>query len=350
MHPLIFLCLGAISAASPCQARDKPFDNLITFGDSFTDNGRLQYYLLNQANPPPPGVLHPEVNQTASGGLAWGQFASRAVGSRYFDYAVSGAVCSNKITPRYFTGLNRTFPTVLEDELPSFVADATVPGDVLYAGDRTAENTVYALWIGTNDIGQNAFLTDSQVAGKNLSTFTDCVWEVFDGIYAAGGRRFVLLNEAPLDLSPLYAPSGSGGSGDSVFWLNKTSYNETQYSQKMMQYTSTINTVFDYGVPFNLLVQSRWPKAVFSIFDVHGFLTDISNTPDAYFDAPANSTGFYHYCRPQNSSDCVNAAEPDSSFMWYDELHPSERTSLHIADEFLQVLGDKSAYGKTWVS
>lgn len=126
----------------------------------------------------------------------------------------------------------------------------------------------------------------------------------------------MLLNEAPLDLSPLYAPSGSGGSGDSVFWLNKTSYNETQYSQKMMQYTSTINTVFDYGVPFNLLVQSRWPKAVFSIFDVHGFLTDISNTPDAYFDAPANSTGFYHYCRPQNSSDCVNAAEPDPSFMW----------------------------------
>lgn len=99
---------------------------------------------------------------TASGGLAWGQFVEQSTGATYFDYAVSGATCSNDIISRYLAGLNRTFPAVLEDQLPSFVAD--VQFQTLYA-NRTADNTVYALWIGTNDLGYGAFLTDSQAPG-----------------------------------------------------------------------------------------------------------------------------------------------------------------------------------------
>lgn len=99
---------------------------------------------------------------TASGGLAWGQFVAQSTGAAYFDYAVSGATCSNDIVARYLAGINRTFPAVLEDELPSFVAD--IQFETLYA-NRTAENTVYALWIGTNDLGYGALLTDSQAPG-----------------------------------------------------------------------------------------------------------------------------------------------------------------------------------------
>lgn len=49
----------------------------------------------------------------------------------------------------------------------------------------------------------------------NITSYIDCVWSVFDTIYETGGRRFVLLNTAPLQLAPLYAAQSSGGVGDS---------------------------------------------------------------------------------------------------------------------------------------
>lgn len=151
--------LAAIAGAS-CYS--KPFENLVTFGDSYTDNGRLNYYIDNDGDPPPAGTLQPQSNDTASGGYAWGQFVQQYAGVAYFDYAVSGAACSNGYISRYLSSIDKPFPSVLDDELPSFVADIQV--QALYP-NRTAQNTVYALWIGTNDLGFGAFLTDSQTSG-----------------------------------------------------------------------------------------------------------------------------------------------------------------------------------------
>ena len=161
--------------------------------------------------------------------------------------------------------------------------------------NRNAENTLYALWIGTNDLGYGAFLSDAQAAGATLSTFVESIWTIFDRIYETGGRHLVLFNQAPLELSPLYAPVDRGGYGDSTFWTNKTSYNTTQYSYKMLQYTTSVNALFDYGVPFQLFVERRWPGATVAIYDVHRLLREIDAEPERYLTAPANVTGVYHY-------------------------------------------------------
>ena len=89
------------------------------------------------------------------------------------DYAVSGATCSNKIISRLFSAIRKPFPAVLDDEIPSFKADVAFPS--LYS-NRNGNNTVYALWIGTNDLGFGAFLTDSQAPGTNITTFIECIW------------------------------------------------------------------------------------------------------------------------------------------------------------------------------
>ncbi|KAL1858916.1 hypothetical protein Daus18300_009785 [Diaporthe australafricana] len=318
----LFLAVGTLAVAARASYDSKPFDNLVTFGDSYTDNGRLSYYFSNGGQGPPAGTLPPVTNVTASGGLAWGQFVEQFTGAAYFDYAVSGATCSNEIVARYLASLNRTFPSVLEDELPSFVADVQV--ETLYT-NRTADNTVYALWIGTNDLGYGAFLTDSQAPGTNITSYIDCVWSVFDTIYSTGGRRFVILNTAPLQLSPLYASASNGGVGDNQFWPNKTAYNDTEYEYKMLEYTQLVDRLFDYGVPFEVLVNDRWPDATFDIFDVNSLITDIYNDPSAYLDSPANVTGYYHHCDAAGSN-CVDEANPLDTFLWYDALHPSKKT------------------------
>ncbi|CAN8102604.1 unnamed protein product [Discula destructiva] len=331
---------GATATASHSSAS---FSNLVTFGDSYTDNGRLSYYVDNNGSAPLAGVLPPQSSVTASGGLAWGQYVQQYTGVAYFDYAVSGATCSNEIISRHFSAINKPFPSVVDDQLPSFVADVGVA--TLYE-NRTAENTVYALWIGTNDLGYGAFLTDSQAPGTNITTYIDCVWSVFDTIYSTGGRRFVLLNTAPLQLSPMYAAQSNGGSGDNQYWANKTLYNETEYQYKMLEYTQLVNRVFDYGVVYQTLAEKRWPGATVDIFDVNSLLTDIYHNPSAYLDSPANATGFYHHCIPEDNLVCTDEPNPLDTFLWYDELHPSNKTDTVIAREFLGVVGGNSSYGR----
>ncbi len=172
----------------------------------------------------------------------------------------------------------------------------------------------------------------------------NCVWSVFDQIYESGGRRFVLLNQAPLQFAPLYAPESEGGIADSQFWTNKTKYNATEYSQKILEYTTNVNTIFEYGVPFNLLVKSRWPGATFSLFDVHGLLTNVYKNPAAYLDAPHNVTGWYHHCLPSGGS-CIDqsAIGPLSGFLWYDELHPSTKAGTYSLPLYhLPLVGTKT--------
>ncbi|KAH6682112.1 acetyl esterase [Plectosphaerella plurivora] len=342
MRSLATLALASVAAASSCGLRK--LENLVSFGDSWTDTGRLGYFGNNNGNAPPAGVPVPESSVTATGGLAWGQFVANETGARYYNYAVSGAVTSDDIITRAFRP-NLTFPSVLDYQVPAFEAD--IAAGTLFK-DRKADNTLYALWIGTNDLGWNAMLSDSQIAGATISTFVDSIWTIFDHIYAAGGRHFVLFNLAPLEEAPLYASIPNGGVGDSVFWTNKTSYNTTEYENKMLQYTTSANTLFDYGVPFQLVVRKRWPGAKITLYDVHTLMREIHAEPEKYLTEPANVKDVYHVCNPANW-ECVDPSpNPPSSFMWYDELHHSERTAEIIAENFVSVVQGKSPYATTY--
>ncbi|CAK7267149.1 hypothetical protein SEPCBS57363_002448 [Sporothrix epigloea] len=330
-------------ATNNCRraAAANTFENLVSFGDSYTDDGRLAYYVAHKANGPPAGVLPPQSSVTSSGGLTWAQLVQRGVpGLGLYDYASSGAVCSNEIVSRYLSSINNSYPSVIDNEVPWFKADLAAGNLTLYK-NRTAENTVYSLWIGTNDLGSGGFLTEKQVAGANLTTYVECIWSVFDAIYATGGRRFVLLNVAPLHLAPLYRPSSQGGEKKSVT-------NETEYASKMMEYSTSVNTMFDYGVPFHALVKKRWSGSTVTIFNTHQLLTDIYNNPSAYLTAPANSTGWYHHCA---GSVCTNVANTTlDNFMFYDDLHPSTKTDSIIAENFIKVVNGTSKYGTTYKS
>lgn len=174
---------------------------------------------------PPPGTLLPMSFSAASGGITWDRWVSIYSGAKLYDYAVSGAVCSSVQTPRYSPSIHEDFPGIIEYEVPAFVADiqyvnSSTGTNTLYT-DHHASNTVYAIWIGTNDLGVGALLQDGQEKGTNITTFTDCVFRAFDSIYAAGGRSFVLINSAPLQLSPLYGTAAAGGVSSSHYWPNK---------------------------------------------------------------------------------------------------------------------------------
>ncbi|KAI3327298.1 carbohydrate esterase family 16 protein [Xylariaceae sp. AK1471] len=321
--------------------------NLIVFGDSYTDEGRLSYFIGSGGAAPPPGTVIPTSNTTAGGGYSWPHYASQELGATTYNYAVAGAVCSNEIIYRYLDSIKGPFPSVSDYEVPAFKADieyASTRPNTTFLQNRTPENSVYTLWIGTNDLGNGGFLLDQQIQGMTISDYIDCIWSVFDGIYSTGGRRFVLFTQAPLEVSPLYAAVEHGGSGNVNYWTNKTAYNTTEYEAKIHEYTTTVNTIFDYGVPFQLLVQKRWPGASFIIFNAHQIILDIHDTPEKYLEAPANVTGYYTCSDIDSTGGCAVSQYPLSSFLWYDSLHPSSQADEIIGTELAKALEGNSSY------
>lgn len=110
------LAVSAVTLSLPKRSSSiwnvDSFDSLITFGDSYTDENRLGYFIAQNGSAPPPGTYLPEGLNTASGGRTWPRFVIQYTGNtgssghwtpglELYDYAVSGAVCSNDISPRY---------------------------------------------------------------------------------------------------------------------------------------------------------------------------------------------------------------------------------------------------------
>lgn len=70
-------------------------------------------------------------------------------------------------------------------------------------------------------------------------------------------------------------------------------------------------------------------------------MSDIWHNPSAYLNGTVTPdvTGSILQC----GASC-NAPEVRDSFMWYDELHPSEQTDRVVAKEFIDVVTGKSKW------
>ena len=71
----VFILTMAAAATASCLR----FQNLVSFGDSLTDEGRLNYMFVN-GGLPPVGELLPPSNSTASGGKSWPRFVAQNAG------------------------------------------------------------------------------------------------------------------------------------------------------------------------------------------------------------------------------------------------------------------------------
>ena len=117
----------------------------------------------------------------------------------------------------------------------------------------------------------------------------------------------------------------------------------------MKEYTKLVNDIFDYRTPYELHVARRYPGADIAIFDVNSLITDIYNNPTEYLASPANVTGQYYHCDAATGSVCTTAPGLSlDNFLWYDELHPTQRTDEIIAHEFANVVRGNSTYATYW--
>lgn len=181
-----------------------------------------------------------------------------------YNYAVSGAVCSTAITPHKGVGIQ-------EYEMPAFLADKAYKLNGQPFLNIPPNRTIYAVWIGTNDLGWNSFLTNEQTSGKTLNDYVNCIFTIFDQIYKSGGRKFVLMNNIPLNLVPIYALPENGGLKWSKFWTNKPG-NIAQISNQIKSFVEFTNISFMNKTKIIMQQRQRYPNAQMAIFDTYSLV------------------------------------------------------------------------------
>jgi hypothetical protein len=221
--------------------------------------------------------VHEQDYDTSNSRRLWAAYVKQYTGANLYNYAVNGAECSDEITPRTAAPWFN-FPTVKEYEIPAYIADSeyTEPNGKQFL-DAPQDETVYAMWIGTNDLGDEALLTDSQVPGTSIVSYTDCVFNQLQRLYDSGARYFVVFNAAPLNLAPLYGLPGKKGKVVSPYWPDKPS-NTTEISYRMMEQIVTVNSIYQYRTPFVAEVGKTFNGAKFAVFDVHSLVSRLYQT------------------------------------------------------------------------
>ncbi|KAH7024937.1 uncharacterized protein B0I36DRAFT_295675 [Microdochium trichocladiopsis] len=313
------------------------FKAVVLFGDSYTDIGTRQYR-------PRPETGAGDTAKGASGGRMWPQYVQQYSGARIYSYAIAASMCTNAFSPT--SGRK----TIQQDQIPSFLADykarsATTGQPIL---DVPAETTLYAIWIGTNDVGPSGFLTDQQQPGLRLPALPDCVYAQIDTLWRdAGARHFVLMNTPPLHLAPQYQPLERGGNG----FMAQFDSNLTRSTEKVRNYVGLVNSLYDWRSGYHVLVGKRWAGSTLAVFDVEALMTDVYNNPGLYLNGTAarpQSQGSAVQCGSACTDATVQAQNIRDSYMWYDGLHPTEQTGRVIAREFINVQKGNSKWARYW--
>lgn len=315
----MFLPLVALALVGSCSAFQ--LKNLVTFGDSYTDN-----------------------TMNGDAGYRWPDhvaFMSNGSVSVY-DFAHSGATCSGKLTPRIFK-------PVLEAQVPEYSANVTTKGKsgTTYIIGKNgsyvplaSKDTMYSIWIGTNDVGVGTLLTDPLPDVSVVNT-TACVFDWVQALYDQGARNFLIQNMTPMWLLPMYSPNGY----DTKYWNQP--HNQTEWSIFIAELVRAGNEL--QALRTKYIAPSRFPGARFGIFDSHRLFKDMYENPQDYLVGPTyNVTGVIQACRyPYGNSTLVCETEPPAvrdSYLWWNELHPSEQAHKVVARHVLNSLSGKGPF------
>ncbi|OBZ65298.1 hypothetical protein A0H81_14748 [Grifola frondosa] len=282
------------AARASSRAHPNQIKNIVTFGDSYSD-----------------------IVLAGDGGTAWPLYVARYADLTLYPFARAGATCSNNLT-------FRPFPSIFESQLPLYFTEKQ-NGTL----ELNPEETVYTLWIGTNDVGVNSIITGSQTPGVTVVNTTECAINWVKTLYQSGARNFIFQNMIPLQHTILY----SADSYPNHYWTAPR--NTTEWSVYMTELVNSGNALS------KLMLQNLAPTlhgSHLGLFDSYGLFSDILSNPQDFLNgtAPLNVTAPY--------------SRASSNFMWFDELHPSEQTDRVLARQLANGIRRESSPWLTWLT
>ncbi|KAH8823572.1 GDSL lipase/acylhydrolase [Flagelloscypha sp. PMI_526] len=307
----VSLALLSCAAQSTDAFGAKQFKNLVSFGDSYTDTVFVW-----------------------DGGAPWPVYATGYTNTTLYPFAHSGGTCSNNITPR-------PFPSVIENALPEYYAlvdNGTIKLD--------PANTLYSLWIGTNDVGIYSLITGD--AKASIVEVSECMVSWVKNLYEHGARNFLFQNMIPLQYTIQYGVN----SYPTKFWQYPK--NSTSWAVTMEELVRSGNKLTN--LMLNDLVATL-PGAHVALFDSYTLYQDMYQNPANYLNGtlPLNVTGAINSCvyelnSQENTCTIVPPGDGRDSYLWWDELHPSEQANRIVAQNVAEVIKGKKNKFTKWLS
>ncbi|EHA24277.1 hypothetical protein ASPNIDRAFT_135787, partial [Aspergillus niger ATCC 1015] len=193
-----------------------------------------------------------------------------------YNLAAGGATIDNALVPAYPGDLASQF-RLFED----------VYADKPASAPWSAEDAVFGVWIGINDIGNAYYSTDAETyTPKLISRLESLVEEV----YKNGGRKFLFLNVPPTSRSPLFLEQGEEVVKQHAEYLSVYNENLEGMVDDFTKKKGDVTTV---------------------LYDSWSFMTKILDDPTAY--------GF-------PDATCIN--DDGTSCIWWNNYHPGMKYHL----------------------
>jgi phospholipase/lecithinase/hemolysin len=175
--------------------------HLFVFGDSYTQTGfnvtSTQPSSSNPfGNPPYPGW-------TSSNGPNWVGFLTTTYNASTlltYNMAYGGATVDSTLVTPYAPTVISMKDQVLTEFLPTY-------GSYPASAPWTSESSLFAFFIGINDVGNSWWLNNNTLYDTIFSTYASLLSDV----YTTGARNFLFLSVPPVNLAPLTLNQDDGG-------------------------------------------------------------------------------------------------------------------------------------------
>jgi phospholipase/lecithinase/hemolysin len=291
----------------------KGISHLIVFGDSYTTTGFNDTLAQPSEANPLGNPAYP--GYTATNGPNWVDFLTTTYNQTFIEtinLAYGGATVDSALVTPYL-------PTVLS--LKEQIEDEYLPvySDHPSFFDWQADDTLFAIFIGINDVG-NAYGESNATAV--LSLVIKEYASLVDVLYKSGARNFLFLNVPPVDRSPLTVAQGAAAAA--------------------LEHT----TIAAYNANVTALARnlsSTYRDAFTSVFDTNAAFTQVLNNPASHPEtAPyKNTTDYcvaYENGTPSWYTFYQNCSIPVDEYFWLNSLHPTFRMMNVTAQEIVQQL------------
>ncbi|KAG8739853.1 hypothetical protein FRC10_005048 [Ceratobasidium sp. 414] len=239
----------------------------------------------------------------------------------------------------------------MESQIPEYNRNVTVksgdPANTTYIispnGTYTplfSQDTIYSIWIGTNDVGAGALLTDP-LENVSVVNTTACVFDWVKSLYDQGARNFLIQNMIPLYLSPMYSATGY----TTKFW--NLPHDQLEWSILMAELVRSGNELTALRTQY--VAPLQFPGANFGLFDSYRLLKDMYENPASHLVGPPyNVKDAIDACKyPYGDSMLVCVKQPAAvhdSYLWRDEVHPSTQADRVVARHILSALSGKGPF------
>ncbi|KAG2196576.1 hypothetical protein INT47_004879, partial [Mucor saturninus] len=255
------------------------FQNVIAFGDSYTDNGSQTRFYTDGSNEISPNSLHPSTSdiQRACDGPLWIEYLADMYKANLFDFARSGSTANNNLILRYTEDMHTQVEAYERTNTPRV-------------------GSAYFVWTGVNDMTE-LFIRYPQQRQGRIDIMDAIIDSISDDLYTLadnGANHIVLMGLIPLDAANIY----------------KNISIQTNYELRRLvaNYNSRLFDLMS-------LFQSDNPNISATFFNTHKVFKKLID---------GDKSGVLSRMDCQGGNNCRD-------LIWWDDLHPTTKTHALLA-------------------